>query len=131
MKKEIADKWVAALRSGEYKQTTKMLCKIEDGVKSYCCLGVLTDMGINSGVEIPTVIECKPNYKMVMYKSTNQHWTYGVLPDQISDWAGMRTNSGSGSYKLSNNYFSLWQINDAGYSFQQIADVIEKNWDIL
>lgn len=37
MNAELKDKWLAALRSGEYQQTRSAL-KNEDG---YCCLGVL------------------------------------------------------------------------------------------
>ena len=40
MKKEIAERWVSALRSGEYKQG-KLYLKSENG---YCCLGVLCDI---------------------------------------------------------------------------------------
>lgn len=42
MKREDATKWLAALRSGEYKQTKRMLARLEeDGTESFCCLGVL------------------------------------------------------------------------------------------
>lgn len=41
MKKELKDKWIAALRSGEYKQGKARL-KTDDG--GYCCLGVLADI---------------------------------------------------------------------------------------
>lgn len=40
MKKEIADKWVEALRSGRYKQCKSWL-RDNDG---FCCLGVLCDI---------------------------------------------------------------------------------------
>lgn len=40
MDKDIRDKWVAALRSGKYAQTTEVLhC-----AGSFCCLGVLLDI---------------------------------------------------------------------------------------
>ncbi len=41
--KEIAGKWSAALRSGEYPQTTGQLCRrnLDGKVLGYCCLGVL------------------------------------------------------------------------------------------
>ncbi len=41
MDKELKAKWVAALRSGEYKQG-KTFLRREDN--SYCCLGVLLDV---------------------------------------------------------------------------------------
>jgi hypothetical protein len=39
MSKELRDKWVSALRSGEYAQGTGALYKADEN--SYCCLGVL------------------------------------------------------------------------------------------
>lgn len=39
MKKEYAEKWVEALRSGKYQQGTGNLCLDN----KYCCLGVLED----------------------------------------------------------------------------------------
>jgi hypothetical protein len=41
MKKEIRDKWLAALRSGEYEQTTGIL---RNTTPAYCCLGVLCEV---------------------------------------------------------------------------------------
>lgn len=47
MPKKIADKWLAALRSGEYKQCTNVL--YNGG--GYCCLGVL-QMVVDGKVEV-------------------------------------------------------------------------------
>lgn len=45
MDRELRDKWVAALRSGEYKQGLNQLRgKDEDGTDTFCCLGVLCDV---------------------------------------------------------------------------------------
>jgi hypothetical protein len=46
MPAELADKWLAALRSGEYHQASGMLCRAAGGERhsaptGYCCLGVL------------------------------------------------------------------------------------------
>ena len=43
MKIELKQKWLAALRSGEYKQCTGSLSGIamDDSGVGYCCLGVL------------------------------------------------------------------------------------------
>ncbi len=50
MNKEIKKKWIAALRSGKYKQGTDYL-KIK-GVRgtSYCCLGVLSQLAVKEKV---------------------------------------------------------------------------------
>lgn len=44
MEPEWKEKWIAALRSGEYKQGYGRLCTIKDGSREYCCLGVLCDV---------------------------------------------------------------------------------------
>lgn len=50
MKIELKKKWLAALRSGEYKQcTSSLICRAYDGsAVAYCCLGVLAKVaGLN------------------------------------------------------------------------------------
>lgn len=45
MDKQLQDRWVAKLRSGEYSQGTGALRgTTEDGILQYCCLGVLLDV---------------------------------------------------------------------------------------
>lgn len=44
MTKELKEKWVKALRSGEYEQGRKRLKQIHFDDISYCCLGVLCDL---------------------------------------------------------------------------------------
>lgn len=44
LSKEHFDGWLAALRSGDYKQGTGTLHTEEKGVHSYCCLGVLCEV---------------------------------------------------------------------------------------
>jgi hypothetical protein len=44
MNKELKERWVAALRSGDYPQTQNELCNSE----GYCCLGVLCDIVDNT-----------------------------------------------------------------------------------
>jgi hypothetical protein len=43
MKKYIKKAWIKALRSGEYKQGHKRLCRTFNGEDLYCCLGVLAN----------------------------------------------------------------------------------------
>jgi hypothetical protein len=45
MDSDIKERWVAALRSGQYEQGVGYLTyKLEDEVNRYCCLGVLCDI---------------------------------------------------------------------------------------
>lgn len=49
--KKFKDKWLAALRSGEYKQGRQQLVNIKLGNSTYCCLGVACSIvGISDDV---------------------------------------------------------------------------------
>ncbi len=107
---ENAKKWVAALRSGKYEQTTGRLHLKGDG---YCCLGVACDLF------------AKEN-KIVI---SEDHWTGGVdikyngdsqlLPTPVRNWLGLA--SGRGNFDDD----CLSCRNDRGASFKEIADIIE------
>ena len=57
MNKEVKQQWVAALRSGEYKQGKNALRRQYEGEDAeFCCLGVLCDLAVKAGfsvVEVP------------------------------------------------------------------------------
>jgi hypothetical protein len=95
--KLIAD-WVAALRSGEYKQAKGHLCGERTG--GYCCLGVAGKLiGLTDDQ---------------LYTS-NSYPAYTAVKDAY----GLRTDLG---------YFGndgLAMRNDGGASFEKIADIIE------
>lgn len=118
MKQEIAKKWVEALRSGEYKQTDSVLCqRYPDGSLGHCCLGVL----------------CRLNDKVEVIEKDNELFfdaEKSVLPFTVKNWAEMKTVDGN--FDLEDNEFnSLVEMNDDGVSFLEIADFIEKNYEIL
>lgn len=116
MNKELVDKWVAALRSGEYKQTESVLF---DGT-GYCCLGVLCKV-----VQDPIFHEDKKRYQW--FDAT------AVVPVQIKEMVGL--NSNVGEYTPPNNSSSnnslrmsesLVHLNDRKrLTFNEIADIIE------
>lgn len=141
MNARVKQLWLGALRSGKYKQARKALragpsildSTGEENNESFCCLGVLCDLAVQDGV-LP-----------VPRKDGTGTWIYGgdfwdegedrydddgswaALPRRVQDWAGI---SGSDpviwaerdTYR--NN--SLAEINDAGASFDLIADLIEE-----
>jgi len=79
MHKEIADMWVAALRSDEYGQTYGYLREeYEPGQFAYCALGVLCDLHRKhtSG----EWVNCGGVYKYLYHKAG--------LPDEVARWAG-------------------------------------------
>jgi hypothetical protein len=113
MKKEIAEKWVTALRSGEYKQGQTALRSIDN---EFCCLGVLCDLHAKAGEGSWGPV----GTGFYVYKDSN-----GFLPVPVMEWAGIKTIRGE---FLETN---LTRLNDSGVSFEKIADIIEANADKL
>lgn len=121
MKKNIAMKWVKALRSGKYKQGRKALRNIVND--SYCCLGVLCDIS-----------------KQHEWILTEGLFAYGyyttVLDDDVLEWSGMRDAVGE-HRGVSGQGRSLVGYNDEGdldgtpCTFDKIADWIEINYKAL
>jgi len=107
MKEEIAMKWIKALRSGKYKQTTGSLKGMDaNGDEAYCCLGVLQEIqgfDINKG---NTLLSTEAQQACEMHSKNGQ-----FIP-------------GRRLYRLSYG-------NDKGDTFEEIADIIEKHWRLL
>lgn len=117
MKKNIMKKWVKALRSGEYSQGRQVLVTVDEkGNEHFCCLGVLCNIATESGYGewqgTTFVDEITDSYK--------------VLPTGVVAWAGMADNAG----KLGSGKY-LTFMNDQGFTFEEIANIIEKNWETL
>ena len=116
MKKEIADKWVEALRSGEYKQQCAALANSDR--TAHCCLGVLCELAIKDGVELPV--------EQMSY-STLFDDARVDLPLKVMKWTDMHTPYGC----LGSVEHSLVAANDTGLSFEGIAKLIERHWEEL
>lgn len=118
MKKEWADKWVEALRSGEYAQG-RMALRTHS---SYCCLGVLCDIA-GATFEPSDIPEPPGLYKAALDGEID----YFALPNTVQSLTGMRTSGGR--FSLDEN--SLAELNDSGESFDEIANIIEREWENL
>ena len=117
MNKDIASRWVAALRSGEYEQTERRLRK---GTKKlgHCCLGVLCDLHSKE-----TGLSWDKKENTYLGAGSN-------LPYEVVEWAGM-LNSGCLPDTV-DGFGSLTSLNDySNYTFKRIADVIDKQKDML
>ena len=128
MNKEIKDQWVAALRSGEYSQTTETLC---NGY-GFCCLGVLCDLYIEQS---QSVTEEQRSYWNNVHEfmiasdpktQSGGYYENAVLPAAVKNWAGMKTTDGEITRDV-----CLASLNDKGMNFDQIADVIDDKWEVL
>ena len=124
MNREIAMAWVADLRSGEFVQGRGRLCKKEHdpetgqftGRLTYCCLGVLTLRAIEAGAADPEAIE------------------RGLLPEEVINWAGIasRYDRHDPVVKITyNRQRNLSELNDRSHTFEQIAALIEEQWEDL
>lgn len=108
MKKEIADKWIEALKSGKYKQHTNSL-RVKD---MYCCLGVLCDI---SNVSKWTNRDFIFNNREFLYYYDDNG---GFPSPNVINWSELKDWM----------YFS--RMNDVERkSFNEIADYIEANWE--
>jgi|TARA_R110000765_G_scaffold340353_1_gene430437 hypothetical protein len=135
-----AQKWVAALRSGEYDQGTDGL-QTEGG---YCCLGVACDLYMKetgNGEWLPPALwesgdsdEPEANADKFYAFKVNTPSMYEprtesfILSPVVQGWLGLTTSDGAYKGDSTAKPFSLTTMNDRGESFQAIADTIE-NYD--
>jgi hypothetical protein len=146
MNHEVMQKWAKALRSGDYQQIDGRLRSYEPddrGKYSYCCLGVLCELhrqefnADGSGHRYAWG-EAKKNEASKPTTAYDSH--VDDLPPSVKEWAGIEMNSpvvylddeeltdaGEGGAPI-----ELIGLNDdAGWSFERIANVIEEQWKDL
>lgn len=116
MKKEIMEKWVAALRSGEYKQTTGEL----KNFVGHCCLGVLCELAVEEDI-----VSYDPYFRSF-------EGTKSTLPRKVLSWANLKWSNPTIPETDHEGFnISLAELNDTGSSFEKIADIIEKYYKEL
>jgi len=106
-------KWLTALRSGEYPQTSFALHRVEprsDGLPAgYCCLGVLATVA-----GIP--------------EDEDGWFTFPRTYSNGTMWAkSLPTLAQFELWGIADGGFVLTDMNDNGRSFAEIADYIERN----
>lgn len=115
MKKSIKKKWVAALRSGQYKQGFAQL-RSEEG---FCCLGVLCNLHAKAHPEIAARQTDPDSYLGGSF----------FLPEEVQAWAGLKQESGA-EVIFKGHTKTLDELNDGRgcekQSFRRIATIIEK-----
>lgn len=121
MLNENAKKWVAALRSGEYKQSVGYL----HTDRGYCCLGVACVLTAQEGVGptpelAPLALMSEENRRAEVYCYAGQKY---VLPEKTRLWLGLQNSEGAMTDK---DLISLAHCNDSLHkNFSEIADIIE------
>lgn len=109
--------WVAALRSGDYKQGKGYLAN----KGQFCCLGVACELAIKDGVKVKR--SDRPS-GVKEYDGVT-----GAMPLPVRQWLGLKYSDGA--YKTDNGSYeesrSLAGLNDNGYGFEAIAQLIESH----
>lgn len=132
MKAEIKRQWIEALRSGRYDQGEGVLHAVSDeGRDTFCCLGVLCRIAANESAGI----QVRPSSRGFAYGSLDgfNEFEIGVLPPVVMKWAGVDWNDYVVQFPKSLfsmhegplQEYSLAELNDEGFTFDQMADVIE------
>ena len=127
LKSKYKKAWLKALRSGEYKQCQQ---KLTDGAGGYCCLGVLVE--VTAGMEGTTRELYRQDENSAL---PNDVLRNTVFRDTALRKRYIRTNTWDVRVKEQHpvdgttgpGRTTLYGLNDCEcYSFEQIADVIEK-----
>ena len=124
MNPEIKAEWVKRLRDGR-EQTKHMLIRSDKkgNVLGQCCLGVLCEMAEDAGA----VISLLDRNDITYYGAEKVH---GVLPIEVVKWAQIHNAIRNPLVRFTNKSNAvldrtLSQLNDDGYTFNEIADIIE------
>lgn len=116
MNKESKGKWIAALRSGKFKQIKGFL-KTKEG---YCCLGVKAEIDGCIYSEDKEAF----NIKGTLHREILGYGINGDYEDGLESsgcFIGFYLQNEHG-----NGFSTLASLNDRGYSFEVIADIIEQ-----
>lgn len=125
---ENAKTWVAALRSGDYKQGTGSLAFLgysdddnsDERVMMHCCLGVACELYQKEVGDLKIVDD-------PVSGSRTYDGEPALLPAKVSDW--LRITPDGMYYPHSDDHTLGEQLtarNDTGSTFEQIADIIER-----
>jgi hypothetical protein len=128
MKSQVKEKWIAALRSGEYSQGDGRL----RSYKGFCCLGVLCDLYSqeqDTNWEFRGVDECDMQMLDYWYFDGESEF----LPQSVMEWAGLSLPSPTVKMNVEEEDEMSWSyrdeisnLNDSGCSFTELANIIEK-----
>lgn len=115
MNQEVKTKWLDALRSGKYEQGQSFL-RVDD---TFCCLGVLCDIYLKE--KNLNWIQVNVDDDPILY-SCMRFTEDEVLPEEVMKWVSLDTPDP----RITSKNAQVSELNDDSYSFNEIADLIEK-----
>jgi hypothetical protein len=124
------DKWLKALRSGDYKQGRDLLRTGEEGNYAYCCLGVLQQC-LDGKVEMTSVASSLPELGGVSAGIPSIEWAKEHGIEQISVGKIIRHPSTDFNPILQKDIDGFTRTasfcnDNARLTFKEIADLIEE-----
>lgn len=133
MKRAIRDQWLTDLRSNEFEQGRMALAQIVQTSAGrtirYCCLGVLCERAYRERLPI----EKDAGESSIRYGDES-----AFLPVKVMEWAGLAVDPDDPDFRdgdlvvrpdfghYAGTLTSLAALNDHGYTFHEIADLIEE-----
>ena len=109
---KIRDKWIDALRSGQYKQGHRVLRSAGD---NYCCLGVLCEVErLTCKLVRNYFYDFAGHVSDINYLGYSNIDASGKLPTAVSYIDGSTETQSS----------ALADLNDEGFTFDEIAEII-------
>lgn len=118
--------WIKALRSGEYRRASSYLAKArkKDGVPtSFCCLGLACHIA-----KVPGILGMGTTTGGSSYIVYGEGRSESFLPKEARDWLGVDESDPGIEWPIEHRMqgTTLADLNDAGWTFVQIADALEK-----
>lgn len=116
MNSQIKQKWLDALRSGQYEQTRGNL----RNKQGFCCLGVLCDLYSKE-------TQTEWGNESLDFRGVKAFLgEYATLPGEVMKWAGLEESNPTFKVDEFSCHVSLACLNDYGDDFEKIAKVIEE-----
>lgn len=129
LKPEVKEAWVKALRSGEYPQSTRSL----QNNNGFCCLGVLCDLAMKNGW-VDDARWLPPEDGAMAFSHGTEYGTMikSSLPSRTLLSRMFETSIEDIGLEAALTPLgcdqSVFQMNDHGETFAEIADAIEKGY---
>lgn len=126
----LKQRWIEALRSGEYRQGQDRLRTEHNGAASYCCLGVLCDLLVKDGKGTwERDVAGRYYFQANENRLTGIEENTSVLPASALRLTGIESPNPFVTFdrKTAESRSSLAYLNDHGASFDRIAGIIEES----